>query len=118
MIMAFFIGGIFGLVIPWALDRPIPMIPFLVSGGFLLVSCIFPQVMGIIYKPWMLMAEFLQRINTMILLAIIFYLVFTPWAMVLKIMGKDFMERKWDKTSSSYWKTSEPQPEKYMENTY
>jgi hypothetical protein len=35
-------------------------------------------------------------------MGIVFYLLFTPMAIVLKLLGKDFMARKLDEAQDSY----------------
>ena len=43
-------------------------------------------------------------INTRILLLAIFYLLFTPIGIGIKLFGVDLLERKIDKNKDSYWK--------------
>ena len=43
------------------------------------------------YKPWMKLAEGLGFINTRIILFIVFYGMFMPMGLVMRLAGKDFM---------------------------
>ncbi len=39
-----------------------------------------------------------------LVLGLLFYGIFTPMALIFRLFGRDAMERKIDKTQSSYWK--------------
>lgn len=51
---------------------------------------------------WMKMAAALGYVNSRILLGILFYFVFTPIGLVMKLFGNDPLNRR-RKASSSYW---------------
>jgi hypothetical protein len=55
-------------------------------------------------------AHMLGWVNTRIILCIIFYLLFTPISIGIKILRKDLLDRKLDKRSDSYWKKKEITP--------
>ena len=57
---------------------------FLFSGGLL-----WPQVLKPLYVLWMLLAHVLSWVNTRIILGVIFYLIFTPIALVMRIVHRD-----------------------------
>ena len=42
-------------------------------------------------------------INTRLILFIVFYLIFTPLGLVMRLFGADLLERKIDKRKDSYW---------------
>jgi len=77
---------------------------FSTIGSIVLIS-------GIIYpKSLTPLKRLLDRIITIIgwfastiSLLIVFYLIFTPICLLLKIFGKDLLNEKMDNTSSSYW---------------
>ncbi len=54
----------------------------------------------------MLFAKGLAFVNTRVILTLFFLIVIGPIALVLKIVGKDFLDRKID-SSPSYWKPRE-----------
>ena len=57
-------------------------------------------------------------INTRIILAIMFYLLFFPIAIIMKILGKDPLYKKLDSKLSSYRKESLPQPKEHIERPF
>ena len=79
-------------------------LPFLLlSLGFFISAVVSPVILKPVYIIWMRFAFILSWINTRLLLLLIFYLVFTPISLILKLLGKDMLERKIDKQSASYW---------------
>lgn len=82
----------------------------IISGIFLSLGLIAPQILRPVYIIWMKFAFVLGWINTRIILIIMFYLVFTPIGICIRIFGKDLLERKIDKASDSYWEEREQKP--------
>lgn len=73
-------------------------------GGCLLVSGLFlPKILSPIYKLWMGLAGILGWVNTRILLGLIFYLVFTPIGLIMRILRRDVLKRTVDPSVDTYW---------------
>jgi hypothetical protein len=70
---------------------------------FLIVGFFAPTLTKPIYKFFMILATFMNKIVTVILLSIMFYLVITPIGILAKLFGKDFLDLKFDKKADSYW---------------
>jgi len=77
------------------------------SAGFFVLGFISPNLLKPIYIFWMGIAFVLGWINTRIILAVIFYLIFVPTGLIMKLLGKDLLDTKIDKNKDSYWKTRE-----------
>ena len=45
--------------------------------------------------------------NTRIILGIAFYLIMTPMGMLLKLLGKDLLDKRIDRNAGTYWKDRE-----------
>ncbi len=117
--MAIFIALIFGLLFPFVFSRNVPNWPWVVSGVFTLWALLVPMTLAVVYKPWMLVGHFIGAINAKIILTTVFFLVFTPVALLFKVLGKDPMNMKLDdKSLSSYWKESKKQSKDHMEKVY
>jgi hypothetical protein len=80
---------------------PLPLFSLILL--FLGTGLLFPAGLRLAYLLWMRLVFLLGWINTRMLLLIIFYLILTPIAMVLKIMRKDLLERKIEREKTSYW---------------
>lgn len=57
-----------------------------------------------LYAGWMKFAAALAYINTRIVLTLVFVLLIGPLALVMRILGKDFLDRRMDRRTS-FWKT-------------
>jgi hypothetical protein len=119
LIMAAMVAVFFGGLLPWIFSWSYSYIPWLISASLLLSALVFPKALLIIYKPWMLLGNVLGYINTRIILGIIFFGLFVPIALILKIMHKDAMNRKLQiEQTSSYWQAKNAQDKEHMENIY
>ena len=82
-----------------------------VIGGIgvllILFGLILPSTLKPLNKIWMILAVILGWFMSRLILFILFYIVITPIGFFLKLMGKDFLRRKIDKNSTSYWETRE-----------
>lgn len=82
-----------------------------------LVAFIKPSIAEGFYKIWIKIGDFIGGIVSKLLLFVLFYLLFTPISIVLKLMGKDLLRKKVDRTKKSYWIERETQPES-MKNQF
>jgi hypothetical protein len=80
---------------------------FLIFGGagtlLILLAFIYPKALKPANKLWMMLAILMGWFMSRVILAILFYLVVTPTALLLKIIGKDFLKLRADKNVKSYW---------------
>jgi hypothetical protein len=73
----------------------------------LLLGLILPNVLRPLNKIWMTLAIVLGWFMSRVILFILYYVIITPIGFFLKLIGKDFLHRKIDKTSQSYWEIRE-----------
>ena len=83
-----------------------------IAVNSLIASCIFftvgwvlPILLKPIYIIWMQFAFILGWINTRVILMVLFYLVFTPLGLLIRLFRIDLLERK--KKGITYWKKKE-----------
>ena len=67
------------------------------------------KIISGIFKAWMNFARALGRVNTVILLSVVYYLMFTPLGLLARLFGRDPLERKWTK-EATYWKKRDIKP--------
>lgn len=103
--IAFFF--IVGSIVWWKGGRSYPWW-FGASALTLLVTLAIPSILTPFNRAWMKLAEVLNRIMSPVILGIIFFGVFTPMALVMRLAGRDVLYRKFDKTCASYWTKREP----------
>lgn len=74
-----------------------------ISALFLLIRLIRFSLVKPLYIGWMRFAHILGMVNTRIILFVVFVLTVIPIGILLKIFGKDILDKKLDKSSSTYW---------------
>lgn len=94
---------------PWVFEH-IRMWSLAVSFCFFLIAFTFPKLLTFFYKVWVKLGEFIGGIVSKIILLILFFVLFTPIALVLKIFRADLLHKKLDSKSTSYWIIRTEQP--------
>jgi len=78
-----------------------------VSILFFIFAFIMTNLLKPVYILWMKLAFILGWINTRLILIIAFYLVLTPMSIIIRLLGKDLLDRKINKNMGSYWHNKE-----------
>ena len=98
---------IIALLVFWK-RRAFPLSLSYISCAFFVLAITLPGSLRFFYIFWMKLAFVLSWINTRIILVLLFYLLFTPISLVMKLCGSDLLERKIEKSRESYWHKKEP----------
>ena len=93
---------------------------FFAAALFLLFfGAVRPSVLTPVYKAWMTMAFMMGWVMTRVILTALFTLVITPIGLLLRIMGKDLLDRRFREKKDTYWKIrdikEEGQGERYFQ---
>ncbi|MCM8781407.1 MAG: SxtJ family membrane protein [Candidatus Omnitrophica bacterium] len=75
----------------------------LLSSIFLLFSLVKPTLLKPIYILWIQSAFILGWLNTRLLLIVIFYLIFAPIGIIMRLLKVDLLNRRIDRYKKSYW---------------
>jgi len=98
-------------VVPLLKGQDIRVWAIVVAMVFSIIAFTKPQILTPFYKVWMKFGEFMGRIMSKIIMFILYFGIFTPVAIFLKIIGKDLLNKKVDKSQKSYWIERETQPQ-------
>lgn len=74
-----------------------------VGGAFLLTALLAPRALGPVERVWMRFAERVSVVSTFVILTLSYFLVITPFGLVLRAMGKDLLQMRWNRAGSTYW---------------
>jgi lysylphosphatidylglycerol synthetase-like protein (DUF2156 family) len=74
-----------------------------VSGILLLMALAAPNLLAPIYRGWSKVAHVIGWFNTRLLLALIYYTMFTPIGLLSKLFRKDLLDCKWEPQATTYW---------------
>lgn len=100
----------------WRDHRTAAAVFYAISAYGLLASVFFPPAVRPAYWLMQKFGHAVGWFNTRLILILIFYLVFTPIGLLLRLFGKDLLNRKFDPDASTYWieKKKEPfDPKRY-----
>ena len=109
-VMACAVVALFGLLLPWALDRPQLLWPWVAAAILAGLGCFKPASLAPLFHLWMKFGLAMNKITTPLILGIVFFLVITPFGVVMRIFDRDPLERNRDFDCESYRIPSE-QPE-------
>ena len=66
-------------------------------------SLILPVILKPFYLAWMTFAIILGWIMTRVILSMVFYGIITPIGLFARLVGKEFLNIKLNKTENTYW---------------
>ena len=70
---------------------------------FLILGLINSKLLTPLNKLWFKFGILLSRIVSPIVLGFIFFAIITPTGIIMKMLGKDLLNNKYDNTKKSYW---------------
>ena len=115
------VGGIFVLIGIWPAvwrGQP-PRLWSLLLGGILIgLALVWPRSLTQVYRFWMTVGEVLGWINTRIILGVLFYALFTPMGLLMRLRGKDPMRRTLAPEAESYRVVRQPRPSSHMTHQF
>ena len=112
------IVAIFGVLLPLLPGLGFRLWPWVTGGIFLIWALAAPASLGPFYRLWMRLGLVLNAIMSGLVLGIVFFLAVLPTGLVLKLRGKDPMQRKPDAQARSYRVISDRSATKDMENPF
>ena len=101
--LVFFI--LFLIISMWPLtyDGPIRIWSIIVSLIFLILSLTNSKILTPLNILWFKFGILLGTIVAPFVMGFVFFIVVTPIGLALKIIGKDILNKKYDKKRSTYW---------------
>lgn len=74
-----------------------------VAGVFLAAGLWAPAVLRPFNRLWFLFGMALHKVVNPLVMGLLFYLTLTPIALIMRLAGKDPLNRRFDKQAKSYW---------------
>ena len=89
----------------WPLRHGRPIRPWglALGGAILLITILRPSLLQVPNRIWTRCGILLGKVVNPIVTGLLFYLVFTPVAVVLRWMGKDVLCLSIDRDAKTYW---------------
>jgi len=102
----------FALVAAWLHHRVGSSVGAVAVLSVSILACVlgllWPRCLRWVFVGWILAVFPIGWLVSHTLLAILFYLVFTPVGIIMRLCGYDPMHRRWDRDADSYWKPRTP----------
>ncbi|MDA1091006.1 MAG: SxtJ family membrane protein [Proteobacteria bacterium] len=99
--------AIIGLAPLWD-GSPYRLWALIVAAAFLAAGMVAPVVLRPLNKIWFLFGMALHKVMNPLIMGLLFYLTVTPIALIMRMVGKDPLNRRFDPDAKSYWVVREP----------
>jgi hypothetical protein len=102
---ALVVAAVLLLIAAWNLYRgrtTVVVIFGSISAALIIAGLFVPAAARAFHKAWMKFAVALGHVNSRVLLTLMYYLVFTPYGLVSRLVGRDPLRRRGAR-GESYW---------------
>ena len=110
--IVFFIIALFPLIN----NSEIRIWAVIISLIFLILGLINSKILTPLNKAWFKFGIFLGKIISPLVMGVIFFIVITPIGLLMRLLNKDLLNLKFNKTSS-YW-IEKTEPKSKMKNQF
>lgn len=101
-----FFSGVFSLLAYKHYPSPLSYIFILFISALLFLVIFAPLMLAPLFNKWIKLSLILGKINTKILLMLIFVVIFIPTGLLRRFFGKDPMQRQF-RCGETYWEPYE-----------
>lgn len=92
---------------------------WLAAAALLLSVALFrPAALAPFNRLWTGLGHILYRVVNPVVMAVLFFLVILPTGLLLRLMGKDPMRRRFDPAATTYWIRRDPSAPATMKNQF
>ena len=103
--------SIFFLIIalhPLIYNNTIKTWSLVISALFLTLAYLAPKTLTIPNKLWYKFGILLGSIVAPIVMTLVYFTTVVPIGLIMRLIGKDLLKQKLDKSSKTYWQAKEP----------
>ena len=112
------IAVLFGLILPLFHGHSLPIIPWVIAIILVGLAIFLPKSLDPIYRFWMKIGLYVGWLESRIVLSIVFFIILTPMAFIMKLFSRDTMARNFDFQVETYRISSKINPRSGMEKPY
>ena len=105
-----FVAGIFGLLAAygfWTGESFLGFSAGLIAALFIAISIVAPRTLRPLNRLWMQFGQLLGRLISPIVLGAIFFLIFTPVGLIMRLVGRDELKLK-RRATKTHWQAITP----------
>ncbi len=101
--LVFFIVFLIVGIWPLTNEEPFRIWSVIISSVFLVLGLMNSKLLTPLNKLWFKFGMILGAIVAPVVMGVVFFLVITPIGIFMKIIGKDLLNKKYDKKKATYW---------------
>ncbi len=79
-----------------------------IAGLFLALALVKPGLLSPLNRLWTQFGLLLHKVVNPLVMGLLFYLTVTPIGLLMRLMGKDPLGRRFDRSVESYWIARDP----------
>jgi hypothetical protein len=121
LLFALVLAMLFGVLVPMlrhgAELSAWPAWPWIAAAAIAAWALAHPRSLTLLHTPWMKFAAVAQWVNTRLIMLLLFYLLVLPIGLLLRLFGKDPMQRKFE-AAGSYRVPSETRDPDHVERPF
>ena len=114
--IVFFVVFLLIALYPLTYDGEIRLWSLIISIIFLILGLLNSKILAPVNKIWFKFGLLLGKIVSPLIMGIIFFLVVTPIGLIMRLLGKDVLNLKYNK-NKSYW-IEKKGPKSKMKNQF
>jgi saxitoxin biosynthesis operon SxtJ-like protein len=92
--------------------------PWLVAALLWASALVAPDALRYLHRGWTHLGEALGWLNTRVILSLLYVIAVVPIGLVMRLAGRDPMERKFDPAADSYRVASKQRRSSHLEHPY
>jgi hypothetical protein len=101
------VAAVFGGLRPWVKHRPVPVWPFAAAGVLWILALVAPRGLALLHRVLSEVGEAVTKLLSYAALALIFYVIITPFGLLMRMFGWDPLALQRDPKAPSYRVRSE-----------
>ncbi|HVA81785.1 MAG TPA: SxtJ family membrane protein [Candidatus Binataceae bacterium] len=117
LLLGALIAGLLG-VAPMLLRHHVHLWPWPVAGILWMMALATPAALAPIRRGWIRVGRALGWVNQRVILTAVYLVFIVPLAMLMKVLGRDRIGRRFDPALTSYRVASTPRPPRSIEKPY
>ena len=112
------VAVIFGVFFPWLLEAGFVLWPWVLFAVLAIWGLVAPMSLQPVYRGWMKFGLFMSRFTTPFIMGLVFFLVISPTALVMKVLRKDPMKRALTREQTTHRVNSSKSARESIERPY
>ncbi len=117
LLLGALLAAIFG-GIPLLRHHSTPVWPWVIGAVLWLGALLAPTALGYLHRGWARLSGALGWINTRVILSLLYAIAVVPIGLVMRLVGRDPMVRKFDPTLESYRIPSKQRSPSHLERPF